>query len=134
MSEYHVVQVKFKDESVLLATLKDMGLTPEVHEEAKHLHGYQGDKRSQKAHIIIPRKQVGSVSNDVGFERVEDGFVLHASAYDEAWRTGNKIKAITQGYAENKLKKTVSVMSHCSIFSREQKANGQVEIQLRIMD
>lgn len=110
-----------------------MGYEPVVHEEAKHLRGYQGDKRSQKAHIIIPRKQVGVASNDVGFEKINGGFVLHASAYDTAWREGVKLKQLTMGYAENKLKKAVSVLSHCSIFSRTQKENGKIEIQLRIM-
>lgn len=126
------MEIKFKDQGVLITTLKNMGYKPVVHEEAKHLRGYHGDKRSQKAHIIIPRQQVGVASNDVGFERIDDGgFVLHASEFDHAWRTGNKIKALTQGYAENKLKKTVSVLSHCQIFSRKQNKNGQIEIQLR---
>ena len=116
----------------MIKTLKNMGYNPEVHEESKHLLGYQGDKRSQKAHIIIPRSQVGSASNDVGFERVDGGFILHASAFDHAWRTGNKIKDLTQGYVENKLKKTISVMSNCNIFSRKQNEKGQIEIQLRL--
>ncbi len=132
MSEYHVVEVKFKDEGVLITTLKNMGYEPEVHDEAKHLRGFQGDKRSQKAHLIIPRQQVGAASNDVGFERVDGGFVLHASEFDHAWRTGNKVVALTQGYAENKLKKTVSVLSNCQIHSRKQNENGQIEIQLRL--
>jgi len=109
-----------------------MGYEPEVHSEAKHLHGYQGDKRSQKANIIIPRQQVGTASNDVGFERVDGGFILHASQFDHAWRNGVKVKALKMGYAENKLKKTISVMSNCNIFSRKQNENGQVEIELRV--
>jgi hypothetical protein len=133
MSEYHIIEVKFKDEGVLLTTLRDMGYEPEIHSEAKHLRGFQGDKRSQKANIILPRVQVGRASNDVGFERVDGGFVLHASQFDSAWRDGAKIKALKMGYAENKLKKTVSVMSNCSIFSRKQNEKGQIEIQLRVM-
>jgi len=110
-----------------------MGYHPEIHEEAKSLRGYQGDKRSQKANIIIPRKQVGKASNDVGFERVDGGFVLHASQFDEAWRNGNKIKTLTVGYAENTLKKAVSVISNCNIFSRKQNEKGQIEIQIRVL-
>jgi len=109
-----------------------MGYNPEVHSEAKHLRGFQGDKRSQKANIILPRTQVGRASNDVGFERVDGGFVLHASAFDSAWRTGAKIKTLNMTYAENKLKKSISVMSNCNIFSRKQNENGQIEIQLRL--
>jgi len=129
-----VVEVKFIDEGVLIKTLRDMGYNPEVHSDARHLRGYQGDKRSQKAHIIIPRSQVGAASNDVGFERVNGGFVLHASEFDHSWRTGNHIKVLNQGYAENKLKKTISVNSSCSIFSRKQNEKGQIEIQIKVME
>jgi hypothetical protein len=124
--------VTFKDEGILIKTLKDMGYNPEVCSEAKHLRGYQGDKRSQKANIIIPRDQVGRASNDVGFERVDGGFILHASEFDYNWRTGEKIKALKMTYAENKLKKTISVMSNCNIYSRKQNKNGQIEIQLKL--
>ena len=133
-SEFHVVEINFKDEGVLIQTLKEMGYIPEVHTSAVNLYGYQGDKRDQKAHIVIPRKQVGHASNDVGFERVDKGFTLHASEFDRDWRTGEKIKQLNQGYAENKLKKTVSVLSNYNIFSRKQKENGQIEIQLRVTD
>lgn len=126
--------MNFKDEGVLIQTLKEMGYVPEIHKSAINLHGYQGDQRSQKAHIVIPRSQVGGASNDVGFERVDKGFVLHVSAYDRAWRTGKKIKQLNQGYSENKLKKTVSVLSSYNIFSRKQKQNGQIEIQLRVTE
>ena len=133
MSEFHVIEVKFKDESILITTLKEMGYKPEVHKEAKSLYGYQGDERPQKAHIIIPRKQVGMASNDVGFEKTKGGFVLHASEFDHAWRTGEKIQDLNQRYSENKLKKTISVMSNCNIFSRKKNEAGQIEIQLKIM-
>ncbi len=134
MSEFHVIEVIFKDEGILIQTLKEMGYTPQVHKNAVNLYGYQGDKRSQKAHIVIPRKQVGGASNDVGFERVDGGFILHASAYDTAWRNGKKIKQLNKGYVENKLKKTISVLSNFNIFSRKEKENGQLEIQIKVMD
>lgn len=124
----------FKDESVLIQTIKEMGYEPEVHKKAVNLHGYQGDKRTQKAHIVIPRKQVGRASNDVGFERVKGGFVLHASAYDGAWRTGARIKKLNKGYIENKLRKEIGVMSNYHIYSRKENEKGQVEIQLNVID
>jgi len=45
----------------------------EVHNEAKNLYGYLGDKRNQKANVIIRRKDVGLSSNDLGFALKEDG-------------------------------------------------------------
>lgn len=132
ISEFHIVETNFKDEPVLIKTLKDMGYQPEIHKTAKNLHGYRGDKRSQKANIVIPRKQVGSLSNDVGFERSKKGLILHASEYDAAWRTGDKIKTLNKKYSENKLRKEVSATSRYNILSRKDREDGKIEIQLRI--
>lgn len=133
MSEYHVVEVCFTDPGLLVESLKEMGYNPEVHEKAVNLHGYQGDKRDQKAHIVIPRQQVGAASNDVGFEKTSGGFVLHASAYDSAWRTGGKIQTLNKTYSEKRLRGYVAQNSKCTIFSRQENKNGQVEILLNVM-
>jgi hypothetical protein len=133
ISEYHVVEVQFKDEDILLKTLRDMEYNPEVHQTAKPLHGYRGDEREQKAHIIIPRSQVGRASNDVGFERKDGGFVLHASQFDRSWRTGDKLKRLNMSYSENKIRKTIGGMSKCSIFSRQENPKGQIEIKIRVI-
>ena len=109
-----------------------MGYEPEIHTKATNLHGYQGDARDQKAHIILPRKQVGSASNDVGFERVKKGFICHASAYDHSWRNGERIKTLNKKYAENKLKKEVNMTIRFNILSRKDRKDGKIEIQLRI--
>ncbi len=132
MSEFHVIETKFKDEPVLVQSLKEMGYQPEIHSKPTNLRGYQGDERSQKAHIIIPRKQVGGASNDVGFERVKKGFVCHASQYDEPWRNGNRIKTLNKKYAENKLIKEVNRTTKFNILSRKDREDGKIEIQLRI--
>ena len=132
ISEYHIVENNFKDEPVLIQTLKEMGYQPEVHKNAKNLYGYQGKIRDQKANIIIPRKQVGGASNDVGFERVKKGFVLHASEYDRAWRNGDKIKTLNKTYMENKLRKEVNMTTKFNILSRKDREDGKIEIHLRI--
>lgn len=87
MSEYCNVKTQFKDEDALMCALMETGKwTAEQiqrHVEAQQLEGYHGDKRVQRAHIIIPRKHVGSASNDIGFERQGDGtFLAHISQYD----------------------------------------------------
>ncbi len=132
MSEYHVVKVCFTDTSILLQSLEEMGYNPIVNEEAQNLYGYQGDQRKQKAHIVIPRNQVGSLSNDVGFEKTNDGYIMHASEYDYAWRNGDKVKRLNKLYAENKIKKYVNSTCNCNILSREENKNGKVEIHIRI--
>jgi len=46
-----------------------------VHVDAQALEGYEGRKRPEKAHIILPRRQVGSGSNDLGFVIQPDGSI-----------------------------------------------------------
>ena len=60
-----------------------MGYKPQVSDKPKNLFGYQGDKRKQKAHIIIPRSQITKASNDIGFEKVGKEYIMHVSEYDE---------------------------------------------------
>lgn len=45
----------------------------EVHEQADHLYGYQNDVRDQTANVIIRRRLVGSMANDIGFARDAEG-------------------------------------------------------------
>jgi len=131
MSEFRVVEVEFKEQDVLVSSLEEMGYQPQVFKEARPLHGYQGDKRKEKAHIIIPRKQVGNSSNDVGFERVGDGFKLHASEFDKAWRAGAKIKRLKQIYGANKITKVVNKSARFSIVSRKEE-EGKIKMKVRI--
>lgn len=107
-----------------------MGYNPQVFKEAQQLEGYQGDKRENKAHIIIPRRQVGVSSNDVGFERSKNGFKLHASEYDAAWRTGFKIKKLKQTYAEKQIIKTIKSKSKYSIKNRIE-VDGKIKMTIR---
>jgi hypothetical protein len=83
MSEYIQVEVEFRDEAALMRSLEEMGYDPQITKHPCRLEGYQGDKRKEQAHIIIPRHQVGHLSNDVGFERMNDGSLkAHISEYD----------------------------------------------------
>ena len=89
MSRYtHGTIVGVKDRDCLIKALMDMGFKKEqieIHDKATNLHGYQGDTRKQKAHVIIRKQYVGGASNDLGFEHVEGkGFVSHISDYDKS--------------------------------------------------
>ena len=128
MSSYHLVDVNFKDEPLLVKTLRELGYSPEVHEEAKVLGGnYNRDK--VKAHVIVPRSQYNGTYGDVGFERTKKGFVMHADHIDIK---KFKMKELNKKYSENKLRKYVSTTSRCNIFSRRENNNGQIEIHLRV--
>lgn len=95
MSHYSEVQIEFKDRAALMAALERLGFQGklEVHQEARSLYGYQGDRREQQAHIIIRRQHVGLAANDIGFQRQSDGtyqawvseFDQRQNGYSEAW-------------------------------------------------
>lgn len=84
MSKYLTFpDIVFKDRRLLLAALADLGY-PEVEEgEALPLYGYHGDQRPETAEIVIRRRQVGSVSNDIGFTHSAQGYLPVVSEYDQ---------------------------------------------------
>ena len=53
MSEYHIIETSFKDEPVLVQTLKEMGYQPEVHSNAKNLYGFQEKKEIKKLILLF---------------------------------------------------------------------------------
>lgn len=83
-----------KNLEVLLAALAALGWAEgkvEVHAEPQHMYGYTGDKRPEKANVIIRRNNTGiSSSNDVGFLKLADGsYQPIVSDYDtQALRPG----------------------------------------------
>jgi hypothetical protein len=131
MSEFKVVEVVFKDENVLIKSLKDLGYDVNIHKEGKTLeNGYSRSK--PKAHIVVPKRCFQGMG-DIGFERTKKGFVMHADDYD--WGShGHKfhLKKLNMTYSENKLKKVVNSTSRYSISSRKENKKGQIEIQLRV--
>lgn len=102
MSAYSEVQTQFSDGELLIEALTDMGFAPENHiGKPNCLTGYHGDTRADVADIIIPRAQVGRLSNDIGFVRGSDGtYSAIVSEYDStrygrAWQ-----KSLRSKYAE----------------------------------
>ena len=132
MSEFHIIELTVSDQETLLSTLREMHYQPTVHEEAQQLYGYRGDLREQRAHIIIPRKQVGGASNDVGFERKADGsFIMHLSEYDQRVNTFD-IKKMNQLYAKNRLNKAIKLKGRYSMVSQKTEKDGRIHIRLRV--
>lgn len=84
MSHYTVLRTQFVDVDALVKALADLGFAHvEVHEKPRHLRGWLGGVRLNTAEIIIRRKYVGKVSNDIGFKRQKDGtFTAIISKYD----------------------------------------------------
>ena len=83
MSKYVELRSSLTDERHLVEALRELGYEPEVCPEGRSLVGYVGDQRAERAHIIIPRGQLDSASNEIGFAR-DSGGVYQAivSEYD----------------------------------------------------
>ena len=92
MSRYEELQTKMTEERFLVEALQELGYQPEVCPEGRSLIGYRGDQRQERAHVIIPRRQLDCASNDIGFARDSTG-VFHALVseydrgigYEDAW-------------------------------------------------
>lgn len=85
MSAYITLLTPMTDQECLLAALNDIGFDStkvEVHASPVSLVGYQGDRRSQAANIVIRRQHVGMASNDVGFLATPTGYQAFVSGYD----------------------------------------------------
>ena len=73
MSHYSEVQIEFRDRAALVAALERLGFRPdkiEVHQEAKALYGYQGDRREQQAPHHHPAAACGHGSQRHRFSAV----------------------------------------------------------------
>jgi hypothetical protein len=76
--------------------------TPVRHSEPVNLIGFAGDKRAEKAQLVIPRQQCGS--NDVGFlqEKKDGPVTVHISQADrhmhfsDAWLASLKSKYVNK--------------------------------------
>lgn len=84
MSAFVTCKVTFQDKETILTALGELGYNDtETHTEAVPLHGYQGDSRAQRAHVIVRREHIAAGSNDLGFEQQADGsYRMHISSFD----------------------------------------------------
>ncbi len=120
MSAYSTNKTNFKDVQTLVEALRDMGIkNVSVYDVAQPLYGYQGDFRTLdgnghtrdeslalKADVIIRRKDVGSMSNDIGFKRNEDGTLSAIiSDYDSTCYNASWLGRLKSKYAQRQLVK-----------------------------
>ncbi len=102
MSKYVELCTSLTDERHLVEALRELGYQPEVCPEGRPLVGYVGDQRAERAHVIIPRGQLDSASNEIGFAR-DNGGVYQAIVseydrgigFDDAW-----LGRLAQAYKE----------------------------------
>ncbi len=98
MSAYKTISCSFKDQNTLVKSLEALGYNPVLYKEKRNLTGYQNDIREQSAEIIVPRNQISSASNVLGFSYNEEEkeYQMICSDYDMHLGLADKVK---QSYA-----------------------------------
>ncbi len=95
MSKYMTfTDTAFKDRECLLQALKECGYAETEEGTAVSLYGYRGDKRVETAQIIVRRNFIGSASNDLGFQKTENGYVPIISEYDRSFMMQGKFLSV----------------------------------------
>lgn len=104
MSKYLVFSdVVFADRDCLLAALTTLGFGADRLEQGHHLplYGYQGDRRPETADVVIRRRHIGHLANDVGFARQGRGYVPVVSEYDrQTFMQGRFLTRLQIAYGE----------------------------------
>ena len=142
MSHFTEIKVNFlqKNEKQLVAALESIfgEGTVEVHENGAALYGYTGDNRAQLSktnpnyappcHLIIRRKHVGGASNDVGYQRTEDGkYVAYISDYDKNSNfSAQKQNKVLQEYTAKVTEKQLKSQGYS--MKREVQKDGTIKL------
>src|SRR4051794_12505107 len=101
MSHFTTLKTQLIEVSHIVKALGDLGFHQiEVHEVTQPLFGYQGDRRSQTAEIIIRRQFVGQASNDIGF-KLQSNHTFNAiiSEFDRTLYSQQWLDKLSQRYA-----------------------------------
>ena len=131
MSHYTRIQTKIVDRDALVLALADAGYEATVHDESVPLRGFLGEGRDQRAHVVVPKGQVGWLSNDLGFERTADGtFRAWISDYDALKHDGTWLAQLTQRYAYHATVQTLTQQSF-EVVGQEQREDGSIRVLVR---
>ncbi|MBD2597938.1 DUF1257 domain-containing protein [Nostoc spongiaeforme FACHB-130] len=105
MSHFTSIKTQIKNSAALIKALADVGFkNVEHHKVAQPLYGYQGDVRPETAEVIIRKQYIGSLSNDIGFKRQENGqFQAIISEYDRRKYNQSWLNTLMQRYGYHAL-------------------------------
>jgi Protein of unknown function (DUF1257) len=108
VSSYSTNETKFKDPTLLMAALQEMGFPIEeieYHTKAVNLYGYHGDMREDTAEIVLRSKYVNArlstgASNDIGLKLQADGtYAGIISGYDSNFANTAWLGRLSAAYA-----------------------------------
>ena len=131
MSEYTLVELELNDGDCIKAALKELGYVFEEHKEAQQLVGYGGDRRQQRANIIVRRQHVGNASNDVGFHKKANGdYDMIISEFDRSTKNGSKfMNNLKQIYGKHKFLKQAKRLGF-KVKSQKVDEKGRIKIRV----
>lgn len=132
MSAYTQVKCDFRDKSILVEALQELGYKPNLFDVPVQLEDYVGKLRPQRAEIVIPRRQVGASANDVGFAKQTDGsYTAIISQYDNSCTfTPAKMENLKLTYNLIKAKKIAAAQGMKLVGQKESTlTNGKRNIQ-----
>jgi hypothetical protein len=133
MSHYSTIRTRLVNREFLVRALADLGFSGkvQVHDQPVQLHGYRGDRRRQRAEVVIPRKYVGRASNDIGFRRnKDDTFDAIISDYDKRKYSKQWLGRLAQRYAYHSAVHTLREQGF-AVVDESEESNGQLCITLR---
>ncbi|HEU5334039.1 MAG TPA: hypothetical protein VFU73_14770 [Actinocrinis sp.] len=110
MSAYVELASPMTDPECVVKALADMGYPAkkvEVHDTPVPLVGFDRSAAGSVANIVIRRKYVGRLSNDIGFLRTATGYRIFISDYDQhrfgpAWQAQLQLRYIAHSLAKDK--------------------------------
>lgn len=133
MSKYEELRTVLSDERFLLEALRDLGFSPDASAEGLSLYGYLGDERSEKANIVIRRRQLNSASNDIGFARDANGVYRaliseydRGIGFDDAW-----LGRIAQTYKERQTMAVAKAKGYRFLGRQVVETQAGMKVQLR---
>ena len=133
MSHYSKIQTQIVERDALVKALQEMGYAKvEVHASPQHLYGYQGDRRPEQAEVIVRRKDISPMSNDIGFRRGADGtYEAIVSEYDQEILGSDWVGRVNQKYAEHAMVAKLEAQGFEIAERTVDKATNKVHLVLR---
>jgi uncharacterized protein DUF1257 len=136
LSAYESQSSMLRDEECLVKALCENGFTRdqiEVHETPQNLIDYHGQNRGQKATVIIRRKFVGPVANDIGFAMKSDGtYEVFISDYDRHKHGPQWVTELTKSYDEHVLIKQGAIMGYVYLGTKVDEFTGLKKVQFAV--
>lgn len=132
MSHFTTMTTQLTDPDALRAALADVGYGEvELHDTPQPLYGYQGDVRSDRAHVIVRRAHIGRASNDLGFLHQEDGrYRAVISEYDRRKHDDHWLARLTARHAYHLTTDTLAAQGF-TLTEETTERDGTVRMVLR---